>query len=82
MQTVWVQLLLQSPVHGAPAGLVVQAYWLWWLSLPACAAVSLFVGYRLVVRDYADPRLDFALVYFSFGILVLLGISVLLMINR
>lgn len=83
LQALWVELLLQAaPVRNAPALLVAQAYWLWWLSIPACAAAALIVGYRLVVRDRPDPRLNLALVYFSFGIVALLGISVFLMSNR
>lgn len=81
VQALWVELLLQAPVRNAPAALAAQAYWLWLLSLPACAATSLLVGYRLIVCDYPDPRLDIALVYFSLGILVLMGISLILMID-
>jgi len=65
----------------APAAVAVQAYWLWWLSIPACAAMWLFLGYRLIVRDYPDPRLDFGLLYFSVGMFILLVISGVLMIN-
>lgn len=82
VQAIWVEMLLHAPVRNAPAALVAQTYWLWWLSLPACAATSLLVGYWLIVRDYPDPRLNLALVYFFFGLLVLLGISLFLMINR
>jgi hypothetical protein len=81
VQAVWVEFLLGSPVSNAPPALVVVAYWLWWLSIPACAVTVLFVGYQLFVRDYPDPRLDFAMLYFTIGVLVLLTMSGALMIN-
>jgi hypothetical protein len=82
VHALWVEFLLNAPVRSAPVALAVQAYWLWWLSIPTCAFTLLLGGYRLIVRDYPDPRLDFALLYFSSGMLVLLGITVVLMINR
>jgi hypothetical protein len=81
VQLLWVELLLHHSSMRAPAAFAVQAYWRWWLSIPACAAMWLFLGCRLIAHDYPDPRLDFALLYFSLGLLLLLAISVVLMIN-
>jgi hypothetical protein len=81
VQALWVELLLHHSPMRAPAAFAAQAYVLAWLSIPACAAMWLFFGYRLIVHDDPDPRLDFALLYFSLGLLLLLAISVALMIN-
>jgi hypothetical protein len=83
VQAVWVEFLIhRGPVRSAPAALTGQADVVGWLSIPGCAAVVLFFGYRLIVHDYPDPRRDLAVVYFAIGMLILLGVSVFLMINR
>jgi hypothetical protein len=81
VQAVWVELLVHTPVTNAPAALIGLAYWAWVLSIPACAGMWLFLGYRLIIRDYPDPRFDLAWFYFTIGMLVLLTISVLPMSN-
>jgi hypothetical protein len=82
VQVLWVEFLVHTPVTNAPAALVAPAYWLWVLSIPACAAIWLFVGYRLITRDYPDPRFDLAWFYFTIGMLVLIAISFVPMIHR
>jgi hypothetical protein len=70
LQAVWVEFLVhRGPVRGASAALSGGAAIVWWLSVPGCAIVALFFGYRLIVRDHPDPRLDFAFVYFATGML-------------
>src|SRR6185295_13526829 len=71
MQAVWVGFLLASPVDNASPAVRGQ-YLQWVLSIPACAAVWLFLGYRLIIRDYPDPRFDLAWFYFTIGMLVLI----------
>jgi len=82
VQAVWVEFLLASPVSSLPEAVVAPAYWLWVLSIPGCAAIWLFLGYRLIVRDYPDPRFDLAWFYFTIGMLVLIVLSGVLMIYR
>jgi hypothetical protein len=83
VQAVWVEFLQHGSVAAnAPAALTGESWVMAWLSIPGCAAVVLFFGYRLIVHDHPDPRLDLAFAYFSTGMLVLLGISVFLMIHR
>jgi hypothetical protein len=83
VQAVWVEFLHHGSVAAnTPAALTGESWLMAWLSIPGCAAVALFFGYRLIVRDHPDPRLDLALIYFSTGMIVLLGISGFLMVNR
>jgi hypothetical protein len=81
VQALWIEFLLDSPgVSSLPAAAVAPAYVLWVLSIPGCAAMWLFLGYRLIIRDCTDPRFDLAWFYFTIGMLVLIGISVVVMI--
>jgi hypothetical protein len=79
MQALWIKFLLGHGVSGLPAAAVAPAYFLWVLSIPACAAMWLFLGYRLIIRDFPDPRFDLAWFYFTIGMLVLIGVSVVVM---
>ncbi len=79
VQAIFVEFLLHLPAQALSVG---QVGVLWWLSIPACALALSAAGYRLLTREYDDPQLNIALVYFAAMTLVLLAISVVLMILK
>jgi hypothetical protein len=74
----FLELLKALPLTDAPTPVGVA----FWLSVPVSIAAVLAVGYRLIRREWSDPRRNLALVYFSLMLPALLLLTYHTMIVR